>query len=220
MGRGRLTMMQTSNNGTVPSLSLRARTARAVRRLLGVDRERRWNREYAAGSWDWLARLDEMAHHAVVAGYVAHMKAGGTVLDMGCGEGLLLDHLRGAAGGYLGVDFREAVARAMVRRGTDGVRFLAADMNDFTTEERFDVVVFNESIYYLADGVQGLIRYDRFLKPGGVLLLSMHGHPRNDRLWVQVEEFYTVVDGVTITNKAGTTWRVKALVPRVEGRTP
>jgi 2-polyprenyl-3-methyl-5-hydroxy-6-metoxy-1,4-benzoquinol methylase len=214
-----MTHIPTTGAGT-GLLSLRARTARALRRLLGVGSQRRWNREYVAGSWDWLARLDEMAHHAVVAGYVAHMKPGGTVLDVGCGEGLLLDHLRGAAGGYLGVDFREAVARGMARRGTPAARFLAADMNDFTTDERFDVVVFNESIYYLTDGVQGLIRYDRFLKPGGVVLLSMHGHPRNDRLWAQVEESYTVVDGVTITNQAGTTWRVKALVPRVDAAQP
>jgi 2-polyprenyl-3-methyl-5-hydroxy-6-metoxy-1,4-benzoquinol methylase len=82
--------------GTDPSaLPLAARLTRGVRKALGVDRESRWNREYTEGGWDWLRNIDELAHHCVLAGYVSYLKPGGSVLDVGCGEGVFQEQLRG-----------------------------------------------------------------------------------------------------------------------------
>ena len=64
-----------------PGASLAFRITRAVRRALGVDRERRWNAQYAAGTWTRLRTLDELAHHAVLAGYFARLKPGGSLLE-------------------------------------------------------------------------------------------------------------------------------------------
>jgi 2-polyprenyl-3-methyl-5-hydroxy-6-metoxy-1,4-benzoquinol methylase len=194
------------------ALPLTARITRGVRRALGVDRERRWNREYADGGWDWLRNLDELAHHCVLAGYVSYLKPGGSVLDVGCGEGVFQEQLRGAAGRYLGFDFEEPVRKA-AKKSTSSIRFAVADMNEFVSDERFDVIVFNESIYYLHDLMAGLQRYERFLAPDGVLLISMHGKERNEPLWAQIDAHYTVLDAVTMVNRKGTKWTTKALVP-------
>ena len=79
--------------------------------------------------------------------------------------------------------------------------------------ERFDVIVFNESIYYLHDLMSGLARYEPFLADDGVILISMHGKERNDALWAQVDARYRQLDAVTLTNHRGIRWTTKALVP-------
>jgi 2-polyprenyl-3-methyl-5-hydroxy-6-metoxy-1,4-benzoquinol methylase len=193
------------------ALPLAARLTRGVRRALGVDKEKRWNTEYAEGGWQWLRNLDELAHHCVLAGYVSYLKPGGSVLDVGCGEGVFQEQLRGAAGRYLGVDFEEPIRQAQ-HKVTDQVRFVVGDMNEFTTSDRFDVIVFNESIYYLHDLMAGLARYEPFLNDDGVILISMHGKERNDALWTQIDTRYRQLDAVTMTNHRGIRWTTKALV--------
>ena len=188
------------------------RVMRAIRRALHIDRERRWNTEYAKGGWDWLHNLDELGHHAILAGYFRRLKPHGSVLDVGCGDGVLLELLGGGYSRYLGIDFAEAIRLADARRDAQ-TEFRTADMNDFSTIEQFDAIVFNESVYYHHNAVAGLRRYEAMLSPGGVFLVSMHGKERNDAIWTLLEERYAVADAVTIRNQAGVTWTAKVLVP-------
>jgi len=197
--------------------SLRFRAVRTLRRVFRLDRERRWNAEYARGTWSRLGALDELAHQAMLASYFARLKPGGSVLDVGCGEGLFQRELRGCYARYLGIDFAEPVrlasAQSDVRMDTRS-EFIATDMHDFTTSERFDAVVFNESLYYYDDAIRGLARYAKFLAPDGVLLVSMHTKERTERLWDRIAERYDVVDAVTIENSRGVQWIIKVLATR------
>jgi SAM-dependent methyltransferase len=199
-----------SATAATPSLPLGFRAARALRRTVGLDRETRWNREYANGQWAWLRNLDELAHHAVLAGYVARLKPGGSVLDVGCGEGVFHDQLRDCYSRYLGIDFAEPVQQAKTRED-ECTRFEAADMNDFTTSERFDAIVFNESIYYHHDVGAGMRHYETFLAPDGIFLVSMHGKERNDAFWEVLATRYTAIDAVTMQNQRGVKWTTKVL---------
>lgn len=193
------------------------RLARRVRRLIGIDRERRWNKQYARGGWEWLRRIDELAHYSVLAGYLLRLKPQARVLELGCGEGLLLDHLHPASySTYQGVDFAEPVAQAQ-RRTRDTIRFTVGDMVDFGTEERFDAIVFNESLYYLPDVVTGLARYETMLATDGVFLVSMCDNAGNEARWREVDAAYLILDEVGIRNRHGTAWTVKALAPRSAG---
>lgn len=193
--------------------TIRFRITRAVRRLFRIDRERRWNAEYVAGDWSRLARLDELAHHAVLAGYLRNLKPGGSVLDVGCGEGLLRTQLGDACGLYLGIDFAEPIRLASAH-ATERTRFAIADMHDFTTIERFDAIIFDESLYYYKNQVAGLQRYTTMLAPQGVLLVSMHRTARTAVVWAQIAEQFDSLDDVEVTNRSGVAWTVKALIPR------
>ena len=196
---------------TAPRASLRFRFVRAVRRVLRIDRERRWNAQYAAGTWTRLRALDELAHHAVLAGYFARLKPGGSLLDVGCGEGVFHEQLRGCYSRYVGCDFAEAV-RVANAKSDERTSFVVADMHDFATSERFDAIVFNESLYYHHEPLQGLQRFAEFLLPDGVLLISMHRTERNDRLWAQFDAHFTVCDAVQLTNQQGVQWTTKVLM--------
>jgi SAM-dependent methyltransferase len=192
---------------------LRYRLVTAIRTILGLSRERRWNRAYQQGSWDWLGRIDELAHYSVIAGYVLYVKPGARVLDVGCGDGLLAERLDPrACVDYLGFDFEEPVRRAL-NAVRPRARFLVADLNVFETGERFDAIVFNESLYYAADPAELLGRYGQMLTPGGVFVISMHTAPRNESRWQAVDERCTILDATTITNTAGTRWIVKCVAP-------
>lgn len=196
--------------------SWRFRTARAVRRFLRIDRERRWNTEYVAGDWSRLQSLDELAHHAVLAGYMRTLAPGGAVLDVGCGEGLLCDHIGDACGSYRGIDFAEPV-RLAARRTNATTTFEVADMHEFTTGARFDAIIFDESLYYYQDQVAGLQRFAAMLSPGGLLLVSMHVTPRTAAVWARIAEEFESIDEVVVTNRKAVSWTVKALAPRVDG---
>lgn len=193
------------------------RIARGARRLVGLDRERRWNKQYAEGGWEWLRKLDELAHYSVLAGYLLRLKPRARVLELGCGEGLLLDHLHpGSFSSYQGVDFAEPIAQAQGRASED-VRFSVGDMVDFATGEQFDAIVFNESLYYLPDVLAGLLHYEAMLARDGVFLVSMCGNEGNEERWRAVDGTYTILDEVWMRNRHGTTWTVKAFAPRRSG---
>src|SRR5260370_2369275 len=64
-----------------------------------------WEAQYAAGRWDFLAQLSELARFSVLAGYICHLKPGGAVLDTGCGQGVLLPRLPSPCySRYVGID--------------------------------------------------------------------------------------------------------------------
>ena len=49
--------------------------------------------QYAGGQWDYLRSPDEAPRYGVVAGYTALLPGRPALLEVGCGEGLLLDHV-------------------------------------------------------------------------------------------------------------------------------
>ena len=180
-------------------------------RLNQARRRRRWNRQYAAGEWTWLARLGELARYGVLSTYALEIKPAGKLLDVGCGEGLLRDRLHpGAFTHYVGIDFEEAIRRAATR-SDERTRFLVADMNFFVPDLAFDTIVFNESLKSFRDVVVGLERYEAFLARNGLLLVSMHGGMKTQEIWRILDERYPVIDEVTIMNRDGATWTCKAL---------
>jgi 2-polyprenyl-3-methyl-5-hydroxy-6-metoxy-1,4-benzoquinol methylase len=184
-----------------------------LKRALGLaTAAEKWDDQYARGRWDWLARLDELAHYSVLAGYALELKPGGELLDVGCGEGLFRARLHSNAfSRYVGIDFREAIQRA-APRVDDRTTFELGDMRTYVPTTKFDTIVFNEVLYYFTDPMAGMARYDPFLKPGGILLVSTFIKDVTPALWRQIEERYDLVDRVTITNVRGTRWVCAAML--------
>jgi 2-polyprenyl-3-methyl-5-hydroxy-6-metoxy-1,4-benzoquinol methylase len=143
-----------------------------------------WEAQYAAGRWDFLTQLSELPRYSVLAGYVCHLSRGGAVLDVGCGQGILLRSLPDAAySKYVGIDLSaSAIAAAQEQRRelqqpepqqNERSTFLSADCESYVPGEKFDVIVFNEVLYYLRDSRQLVERYAQSLRGGGVMLVSM-----------------------------------------------
>ena len=168
-----------------------------------------WEAQYGSGGWELMRRLDELARYSVIAGYLHHLKPGGSVLDVGCGEGLLADHLRpfGYAR-YLGVDLSETAVRQAAGRADERTAFTAADAESYVPAERWDAIVFNESVYYFRDPLGTVRRYEGFLEDGGLFIVSTFRSRRADVIVKRLLERYRLLEETAISNRKGT-WVVR-----------
>ena len=168
-----------------------------------------WETQYRAGGWTFMRRLDEVARYAVIAGYLHHLRPGGSVLDVGCGEGLLLDHLRPlGCSRYHGIDLSEAAVEQAAPRAGATASFAVADAEAFTSTERWDAIVFNECVYYFNDPVATVRRYGAWVEKGGVLIVSTFRSLRADAIARRLGEALEVMEETAITNEKGT-WMVR-----------
>jgi 2-polyprenyl-3-methyl-5-hydroxy-6-metoxy-1,4-benzoquinol methylase len=175
-----------------------------------------WEAQYAAGRWDFLAELSELARFSVLAGYICHLKPGATVLDTGCGQGVLLRRLPASCySRYVGIDVSSSAISAAQERGSERSTFLAADCEEYSPAEHFDVIVFNEVLCCLRDPLRTVERYARSLNPGGLLLVSLCTAARgSSKLLRRLKRAYETVDEVRIVHGGRkVSWMCTALRP-------
>jgi 2-polyprenyl-3-methyl-5-hydroxy-6-metoxy-1,4-benzoquinol methylase len=161
-----------------------------------------WEAQYASGRWDFLAELSELARFSVLAGYICHLKPGGTVLDTGCGQGVLFRRLPSTCySRYVGIDVSGSAISVAQEQGNERSTFLAADCEEYSPAEQFDVIVFNEVLCCLRDPLRTVERYARSLNPGGLLLVSLCTAARGSAtiLW-RLKRAYATVDEVRVVH--------------------
>jgi 2-polyprenyl-3-methyl-5-hydroxy-6-metoxy-1,4-benzoquinol methylase len=157
--------------------------------------------------------IGELARYSIIAGYIQFLARKGRVLDVGCGEGLLAQRLcPNAYASYLGIDLSAvAIDRANQKKDARECRsdFLVADVETFAGDGTFDVIVFNECLYYLSAPVETLRRYEQFLAENGTMIVSMDESVETRKIWAQIANRYVARDSVAVTNQDGTRWIVK-----------
>ena len=178
-----------------------------------------WEAQYAAGRWDFLAELSELARFSILAGYICHLKPGGTVLDTGCGQGFLLRRLPTSSySKYVGIDLSDSAISVAQEHANERSTFFAADCEEYSPSENFDVIVFNEVLSCLHDPLRTVERYVRSLNPGGLLLVSLCTAGRgSSTLLQQLKQAYATVDEVQVVHSGRkVSWVCTAL--RTEAR--
>jgi ubiquinone/menaquinone biosynthesis C-methylase UbiE len=106
-------------------------------------------------------------------------KDGDSVLDAGCGPGLIIERIvranQGTNVSVTGLDLsKRMINRARSRCRNFNVRFLVADLNkplDFPGFS-FDKVVCSNTLYALKDPHRVIAEFHRVLKQGGVLIIT------------------------------------------------
>lgn len=177
------------------------------------DKER-WDAQYAAGGWGFLGGIGEVAHYAVIVGYGHYLRPGGSVLDVGCGSGVLHERwLPVGYGRYVGVDISEVAVRELAAHQHPKADFVAANAEEFEPEETFDVVVFNESITYFADPDAGFEKFRATLNPGGIVIVSCHQQSaRAQAILRSLKRRHPVVDE-TVVHQGQAAWRCTVFQP-------
>lgn len=132
-----------------------------------------WDAQYASGAWKHLFDLEEISRYAVIVGYISYLKPDGSFLDVGCGQGVLLERFRPYGyRRYVGLDLSaEAIAKLLPAQ-TEKTAFFLGDGETFQPSESFDAIIFNECLYYFRDPFAVLDRYSKFLLPDGIIVMS------------------------------------------------
>lgn len=104
--------------------------------------------------------------------------AGGLVVDLGCGSGILAAELAAAGYDVLGVDPSEAMLRLAAAQAP-GARFVRLSLTDADIPPCVAVTAVGEAFCYAGPALPALFgRIFRSLQPGGVLLFDVAGPGR------------------------------------------
>jgi 2-polyprenyl-3-methyl-5-hydroxy-6-metoxy-1,4-benzoquinol methylase len=162
------------------------------------------------GRWDYLENLSELARFSIVVGYCAFLKPKSSILEVGCGSGILMRRLRVVGySSYFGVDLsREAIERTKWDQN-ENTRFDVANAETFEPSESYDVIVFNEMMYFLIDPKGAFMRFAKHLHPTGIVIVSMYRGDRSSPMWRLLEGAAPVLDAVTVINSIKSlTWDI------------
>ncbi len=174
-----------------------------------------WDREYAQGDWDCLYSDEQLGHYMIIVGYVLRVRKTARILEVGCGSGRLLE-LLGRVGfeHYLGVDLsEEAIAQARALEVPHSA-FQVADACSFSTQERFDVIIFNEVVYYLKNPAEVLLHYAGLLREDGAIVVSMFDFVPSRRIWPQIDQTFETLDTNRVENRKGQKWEIRLISKR------
>lgn len=178
----------------------------------------RWDEQYLEGRWEYMNQLEELARYTIQVGYIAHIRPGGSVLDVGCGEGILFERYQPYGySKYVGLELSEVALAKLVKLNNEKTTFIKADAETYLPTELFDVIVFNEVVYYFRDPLTVIRRYALALTQHGVLVISIYqssdaASRRGMEFLRQIKTEFRVVDE-TRTAQGSRSWVCAVLAP-------
>lgn len=163
-----------------------------------VMRRCSFDQYYKSGRWDYL----DNTHNPEIVNIVEKYANKGRILDMGCGPGILASLLNPDFFEYYrGVDISsEAIALARKRK-SEKVHFEISDIQSYSCTDDFDLIIFEESLYYVPFFRRRLLRcYAQRLRPGGSFIVTAT-HPRRfARMIKMIRKNFTVIEDKYFTN--------------------
>jgi len=174
-----------------------------------------WETQYLDGHWDYLKNLEERGRYTPIVSYFQYFKLGGSILDVGCGEGILQELLGSSSySKYLGVDLSEgAISRALPRQD-EKTFFISTDAATYDPRELFDTIVFNETLYYFEEPLEVLKRYERYLAEDGIFIVSIYFDEPEVSVWKKLKTEYHSVDEITTSHQEHS-WVCNVFVPSI-----
>jgi len=168
-----------------------------------------WDKDYSTDELDFYAAFRERARYAVLLGYLNAREAGLSILDVGCGVGLMRDRIPDhLVGRFCGCDPSAVAIQEAQDRAWLNSEFHVEAMPSAALGE-FDVIICNEMLYYVDDVDALLVRLASMLKPGGWLLSSVTRHPGDSVLHEKLDRHFLRIDAVTVKSEvAALKWRL------------
>jgi trans-aconitate methyltransferase len=151
-----------------------------------------FDEKFRTGEWDFAS---EPASELVQA--VERYAAKGNILMLGCGTGSIAGVLKPECfASFLGIDLsREAIARAGAQ-SNDKIRFQVGDMLGFSSRQKFSVILFSESLYYIGAWKRRalLSRAADMLAPNGRIIVTVAQPARFARMLRMLRRNFEVTE--------------------------
>jgi len=110
---------------------------------------------------------------------------------------------------YVGIDIsREAIQIALSRYPS--TYFIIADIEKYQHDSLFDMIIFNESLYYTKRPVNVMKKYEKNLKPNGIFIVSMCDYPGHSAIWKVIDSQYVCLERKSVINKNKQQWNMAA----------
>ena len=148
------------------------------RKILVGDSEKR----YATGRWAYMRDIAESHRYSLIIGCADYYKSPNRkVLDVGCGEGILQQRMVYLK--YTGMDMNAEAIRLAQARADANTEFFLAAAESYQANDLYDVIVFNESLYYIKDPMVVFAKYRALLANDGIIIVCMFQTNLARRLW-------------------------------------
>jgi SAM-dependent methyltransferase len=154
--------------------------------------QRFWDSNPCGGQWasyrnflDWLRRTEPYVYEVLEG----HEWKGKRVLEVGCGQGAVLNHLAGAGANAVGIDMswasmRRALAGAVELQQRRVVHVAAADCERLPfADAAFDAVVSFGVLHHTPDTRRAISEIRRVVKTGGLAIVMVY-RTGNPKWWV------------------------------------
>jgi 2-polyprenyl-3-methyl-5-hydroxy-6-metoxy-1,4-benzoquinol methylase len=178
------------------------------------DKQSDWEAGYAGGYWDHLESEHEAERYKVISMLVQEAKISPSICDVGCGKGILYQYLKQnlPAFDYLGIDI-SANAVKEAKNKFPGAIFRQMDFDKEDLDQRFDVIIFNETLEYFIRPLDKLNECtNKNLSLGGKFIISMY--QRHDGIWKTITPHFKILNEINIENQKKQCWKVKMMQPK------
>jgi SAM-dependent methyltransferase len=133
-----------------------------------------WTEDSASSAGEWLSAVDRS---------LKSLPAHSMVIDLGCGNGLLLSRFRARGWHLVGIDSSQSGVQ-IARKKYPDIRFESADATDdlsFVGYGSFDAVISTDVIEHIFLPRKYVANCFKVLKPGGTLVITTpyHGYAKN-----------------------------------------
>jgi trans-aconitate methyltransferase len=169
-----------------------------------------WEQQYSNGDWRFLDSDQERHHHNAIASLYRKLGKDGRLLDIGCGPGVLRSALSFVPDErYMGIDLSEEAIR-QARHKFPSTPFFQGNAENLILEDRFDVLIFNEVVYYFARPCDTVKKYLSKLTPNGLIIISMCRYPGHDSIWRGLDRFLNAAETISCKCDDAREWVIKA----------
>jgi cyclopropane-fatty-acyl-phospholipid synthase len=142
--------------------------------------------KYSCGYWDNSIKTLNESEKAMLEKTIerAELRDGQDILELGCGWGSLSLYMASKfSNSQITVvsnshSQREFICKEAMKRGLTNLSVITADMNDFTTNEKFDRVISVEMFEHMRNYEELLRRINGFLTPTGKLFVHIFSHTK------------------------------------------
>lgn len=175
-------------------------------RLKWFKKKLKWDYKYRKGSWDYMG--DEKQRYDAIVDCIREIGISNPkILDLGCGYGALNAYLTPYDYEYsLGVDLSSNAIQRANSQKYPNAEFQIADIHHFVPKQKFDVIIFNEVLYYLENQLDIVARFSTYFNSEGYFVFSFYGI-RED-LILELENAYSLVKKEIISQSDTVFWGI------------
>lgn len=174
-----------------------------------------WEDEYANQYEKQLEEEKERPRYDTLARLIQAQTRHLSVLDLGCGTGIMKKYLPDNI--LTGVDISaDAIRKA--RRSDPESEYICAPIEAYNPTGKFDIILFNEILYYLPDAYGSVCFFSKYLHDDGTIILSVYNPGKAHRfgsvfcgLIEEIKQWdFSITEEIELAN-GGLSWKIICL---------